>query len=279
MTNPQSVPAAISSRTALVTFIGAVVRQLGGWMPIAGAVDLLGELGIDESIVRTGVSRLKSRGWLVAEKHGSTKGYALSPLAHDEFDAGDAIIWHAPEPARLEDGWCIVNFTVPEAERSIRHQLRARLTAAGFGRAGAALWIAPARVLEATRLLIDDLDLAAGCTVFVGRYAGERDLAEIIQEGWDLEALATRYHEFIDTVSASVATLRGTSLIEPARAFAHYLTTVDRWRRLPYDDPGLPRELVGSAWPAAEAGTLFEQSVTSFRQVALDYAGSRWPAP
>lgn len=166
---------------------------------------------------------------------------------------------------------------MPEVERAIRHQLRTRLTAVGFGRVGAAVWIAPARALDAGRRVISELDIAMNCSVFVGRYAGERDLREIVREGWDLRDLETRYHEFIANVSAGVAVLSASTTVEPSAAFAHYLSTVDRWRQLPYEDPGLPSALIGPSWPAAHAGALFEETVNTFGPVALDYAASRWP--
>lgn len=267
-----------SSRTVLVSFLGAIVRKQGGWMPIAGAVDLLGEVGVDDSSVRSAVSRLKNRGWLAAEKRSGVKGYALTRLANDELSAGDAIVWHAPQAAPLVEGWCIVNFSIPETERAIRHQLRARLTLAGFGRAGAAVWIAPARALESARRVIRELDLASRCTLFVGHYEGERDLREIAREGWSLDDLEDRYDTFIETVGTRVEKLGAVEFVEPVVAFSHYLATIDQWRRLPYEDPGLPIELVGESWPAARAGALFEKTVTAFEGVALDHAGSRWPA-
>ena len=52
------------SRTALVSFLGAVVRRTGNWMPIAGTIELMGQFGLDAPSVRTAVFRLKKRGWL-----------------------------------------------------------------------------------------------------------------------------------------------------------------------------------------------------------------------
>ena len=134
------------SRTTVVTFLGAVVRPLGDWMPIAGAVDLLGQAGLDAPSVRTAVHRLKGNGWLVSQPRHDVRGYALTETALETLAAGDEVIWHARTPAELAEGWCIVHFGVPESKRAKRHQLRAHLSSLGFGNVGTALWIAPARM-------------------------------------------------------------------------------------------------------------------------------------
>jgi len=264
----------VRSRTLLVSFLGAIVRAHGSWMPIAAAVELLSELGVDESSVRTAVFRLKERGWLSAERRGSTRGYALTPVAERELAAGDAIVWHSRGPASLADGWCIVSFTIPETARSLRHQLRSHLSANGFGRAGAALWIAPARELAAARRVIESLGLAERCTVFVGDYAGARDLVSLVGEGWDLTGLENDYREFITSVRDRLPDASGG---DDAASFSQYLLTIDQWRPLAYRDPGLPVELVGHAQQASQAGELFEQVIAQVRAPAMRYAAARWP--
>jgi phenylacetic acid degradation operon negative regulatory protein len=92
------------TRTVMVTFLGSIVRRMGNWMPIAGAVDLMAQFGLDAPSVRTAVFRLKQRGWLVAETRGGRRGYALTPFALKALAGGDEIIWHSRQPADLEDG-------------------------------------------------------------------------------------------------------------------------------------------------------------------------------
>ncbi|MFD0573466.1 hypothetical protein ACFQ0T_34820 [Kitasatospora gansuensis] len=164
--------AARRSRTLLVSFLGAVVRPMGNWMPIAGTVELLAQSGLDASSVRTAVFRLKKRGWLESQTRSGLRGYALTPAALEALAAGDEVIWHARQPADLGDGWCLVNFSVPESARAKRHQLTAHLTSLGFGNIGSAVWIAPARMLPAAQRAIAELDLTEQCAVFVGDYLG-----------------------------------------------------------------------------------------------------------
>ncbi len=158
---------AAHSRGALIGFLGSIVRPLGDWMPIGAAVELLGQAGVDESSVRTGVSRLKQRAWLAPEARGGARGYALTARATAALRAGDDVVWHARRPADLADGWCIVHFSVPESARTRRTRLRSRLAALGFGNVGSAMWIAPARMLEEARRAIDELELTGQCALFL----------------------------------------------------------------------------------------------------------------
>lgn len=265
------------TRTVLVTFLGSIVRRMGGWFPVSGAVEVLGRSGLDAAGVRTAVFRLKQRGWLVPESRANVKGYALTASALEALAAGDEVIWHARQPARLDQGWCIVNFTVAESARALRHRLRSHLAALGFGNVGSAVWIAPARMLDAARQAIDELGLGGQSIVFVGDYAGGQDLEKLIGSGWDLPAIAERYRAFIELYGERSRILDGTEVIDGQEALRLHLAAVDDWRRLPFRDPGLPPEILPADWPGPAAVALFEKLTLQLEGRALAHAAGFWP--
>lgn len=275
---PQAAARAQRSRTVVVSFLGAIVRPLGSWMPIGGTVDLVTQLGLDAPSVRTAVFRLTRRGWLVSEARDGIRGYALTDTALSALSAGDEIVWHARQPAVLDDGWCIVSFSVPESARTKRHQLRSHLTSLGFGSVGGGVWIAPARMKEAATRAIEELGLTGRCAVFVGAYAGGQDLERLLADSWDLDEIDARYREFIARYAGTAEAFATSDAIEPADAFTTYLGLVDQWRRLPYRDPGLPPEVLPAGWAAPAAGELFERLVAVLREQALAYAAAYWPS-
>lgn len=264
------------SRTVLVTFLGAIVRPMGDWTPIAGTVDLMAQAGLDSSSVRTAVFRLKKRGWLEAETRSGRRGYALTPTALDALAAGDEVIWHARQPAVLTDGWCVVTFSLPETARTQRHHLRSHLTSLGFGNAGAGVWLAPARMRAAAERAIAELGLASYCAVFVGDYVAGQDLADLLHSSWDLAEIDGRYRAFLEEFQPVADRLHGEGLTDPRDVFVTYLGVVDHWRKLPFRDPGLPPELLAADWSAPAATALFEQLVGSLEGRALAHAASYW---
>ncbi|GGR66954.1 PaaX family transcriptional regulator [Nocardioides luteus] len=259
-----------------MTFLGAVVRPLGDWMPIAGTIDLLTQFGLDAPGVRTAIHRLKQNGWLTSETRDGSRGYALTRTALDTLAAGDEVIWHARKPADLADGWCIVHFGVPESMRAKRHQLRAHLSHLGFGNIGTALWIAPARMREPAERAVRELDLDAYASIFVGDYQGTQDLTELLYNSWDLAAIDGSYRDFVEEYAALAGRVEQQPLTG-SEAFTTYLGVVDQWRKLPFRDPGLPREVLAPDWSAPDALALFEQLVVALRKPALDHAGTWWP--
>ena len=269
------------SRTLVVSFLGAVVHRFGGWMPIGGAIDLLTQAGLDGQSVRTAVFRLKRRGWLAAQTRGGVRGYALTEIARAALTAGDEIIWHAPAPADLADGWCIVSFSVPESARAQRHQLRSQLAALGFGNVGSGMWLAPARRRSAAERTILELGLSSRCAIFVGAYAGGEPLVDLVADSWNLDEIDDRYRRFIAEHSPSEApdptAERGSGVSHGQESFVTYLRVVDHWRRLPYRDPGLPVEVLPPDWNAATAGELFVRLVAGSEDTALAHARSYWP--
>lgn len=265
------------SRTVLVTFLGSVVRSMGGWMPIAGTVELMTQLGLDAPSVRTAVFRLKKRGWLVSETRAGVRGYALTGVALTALTAGDEVIWHTRRPADLADGWCVVAVSVPEQVRAKRHRLRAHLSALGFGNVSTAVWLAPARMRQAAERAAEELGLTSYCSLFVGEYVGGQDLTTMVQRSWDLAAIDARYRDFVDRFGDRACALGAGDTVDPGKAFVTYLEAVDQWRRLPFQDPGLPVELLSRDWSAPRAGALFEQLVALLEKRALAHAASHWP--
>lgn len=276
----QAVPALPStrSRTVLLTFLGTIVRRLGNWMPIAGTVELTSELGLDAAAVRTSVSRLKKRDWLVSETRAGVRGYALTPLALSQLAAGDEVIWHARQPADLADGWCVVTFSIPETARSRRDQLRSHLSALGFGNVSTAAWIAPARMQPAAQRAIAELDLEAFCAVFTGDYVAGADLPTLVARCWDLAALDARYCAFVEHFSGAGSSRADGRPLPTGEAFTTYLSLVDEWRRLPFRDPGLPADLLPSDWHGGKALALFEELVVALEPAALRHSAAHWPA-
>lgn len=279
MTSPDDArPSAQRPRTLLVTFLGSVVHRTGDWMPIKGTVELLGQAGLDPASVRTAVFRLKKRGWLDPMSHDRVRGYVLTETALAELTAGDEIIWHSRREADLAQGWCVVNFSIPEAQRGKRHQLRNHLTSLGFGNIGAAVWIAPARMRAEAEKAIAAQGMTDQCAMFVGTYAGGKDMRALIGEAWNLEEIDGRYRHFLDTYAAREDDLTAHGLISPREAFVQYLEIIDHWRKLPYRDPGLPSEVLPDDWSGPAATALFERLVQALENRALAHVTAVYDA-
>jgi phenylacetic acid degradation operon negative regulatory protein len=267
----------VRSRTVLVSFLGSIARRMGNWIPIAGTVELMSQAGLDDASVRTAVFRLKKRGWLASESRGGFRGYALTGLALETLAAGDEVIWHARKPADLSDGWCVVNFSIPESQRAKRYQLRAHLSSLGFGNVGTAMWIAPARMQSAAEQAIAELKLDSYASLFVGDYVGRRDLRTLIYESWEMEEIDQRYRDFVTRYREDAAALERMTSIDPQWAFVTYLGVVDSWRKIPFRDPGLPKEVLDPKWSGPEAVQVFEKIVAALEGRALAHAAQQWP--
>ncbi|MBB2893896.1 PaaX family transcriptional regulator [Flexivirga oryzae] len=274
--DPNATQRTRRTRTLVVTFLGSVVRRMGGWMPIAGTVELMGQLGVDAPSVRTAVFRLKQRGWLEAQARDGARGYALTEHAQAVLAQGDEVIWHARRPADLADGWCIVNFSVPESDRSRRYKLRTHLSHMGFGNVGTAMWLAPARMQGAAEEAIASLGLDKYAAVFVGNYVGTQDLTTLLYESWDLAGIDQSYRDFIGHYGPVADDMASRTTIEQQDAFTTYLGVIDAWRQLPFRDPGLPREVLADDWSAPDAVALFERLVELLRARALAHATQFW---
>ena len=230
-----------STASLLRTLIGVYLRPLGGWISAAALVTLAGDLGIPAAQARTGITRLKQKGLLLAERSDGI-GYRLNPAAVGMLERGDRRIFTMRQMTDV-DPWCLVSFSIPESARSIRHQLRRRLQWIGAGVVSPALWICPGHLRDEVLEILDDLEARRWVTVFqASAPLPPGPLVDAAAQWWDLAALRAEHLAF----QASLATL-------PSEPFAAYVHLIDSWRVLPYTDPGLPPSMLPADWPGGRS--------------------------
>ncbi|WP_091227060.1 PaaX family transcriptional regulator C-terminal domain-containing protein [Microbacterium sp. 3J1] len=248
-----------STASLLRTLVGVYLRPLGGWISAADLVALAGDLGIPAAQARTGITRLKQKGLLIAAR-GQAIGYRLNPDALPMLERGDRRIF-AMRQMTDADTWCLISFSIPESARSVRHQLRRRLQWIGAGVVSPALWICPGHLQGEVEGILDELGIRAGATLFqASTPVTAATLPETAALWWDLETLRTEHLAF----QRSLAAL-------PPEPFAAYVHLMDRWRVLPYVDPGLPPSMLPAVWPGRRSIAEFERLSGTLRDAAWQH--------
>jgi phenylacetic acid degradation operon negative regulatory protein len=243
-------------RHLIVTVYGLYARSDGGWLSVAALIRLLAELGVDESAVRSAISRLKRRGILEARRQEGSAGYQLSAEALAILREGDARIFRRRRAA-LADGWLLAVFSVPEAERQRRHVLRSELTRLGFGMVAPGVWIVPAHPDDTTAETLRRLGLDAYADLFHADHLAFGNPADKMHRWWDLDELERRYEAFIQAYEPTLRRWERKPEAGEREAFADYVRAVTDWRQLPYLDPGLPAELLPCGWAGIRAAEQF----------------------
>jgi phenylacetic acid degradation operon negative regulatory protein len=261
-----------------LTVFALYARSEDDWLSVASLVRLMADLGLDGAAVRSAISRLKRRGVLRAQRHGSAAGYALEGSTLEVLAEGDRRIFE-PTRAVPADGWILVAFSVPEAERDKRHELRTSLTRLGFGTASPGVWIAPGNLAAETRRTLERRGLTGYVDLFTAQHIGFGDLRAKIRTWWDLDELAALYDDFIHrhqpllaTASATATATAASSRADPAAAFRSYVQMLTEWRRLPYRDPGLPLQLLPPGWSGQSARVLFDELDSALSAPAREHA-------
>ena len=220
--------------------------------------------------VRSSISRLKRRDTLRSVRLDGTAGYALTPSVLELLREGDRRIFEH-RPATAADGWVQVVFTVPEARRDQRHELRSRLAGLGFGPMAPGVWVAPGTLAEEVRVALDRQGLAGYVDLFRGEHLGPAPLAERVREWWDLDQIAAEYGAFV-AAHRPLARRMTRRPATGAEAFAGYVRMLTAWRRMRYLDPGLPLDLLPRRWPGVAAAELFTRLDEHLGPLAREHA-------
>ncbi|CAN5846103.1 hypothetical protein BH24ACT15_BH24ACT15_37810 [soil metagenome] len=211
---------------------------------------------------------MKRNQLLIAQKVGGRAGYRLSGAAQDILSDGDKRIYRQFDPGAEE--WVVALFSVPESERNRRYQIKSRLERLGFGQGPTGSWFAPAAVLPETERSLRRGQLSHYVTLWVGTHVGFGDLADLVVQTWDCDAIHDAYAGYIADADRIAERWRGASGSDRAAAWVDYLDNLARWRPLPYMDPGLPPRVMPDGWRADEARDRFAVIDAMLHPKAMD---------
>jgi phenylacetic acid degradation operon negative regulatory protein len=264
-----------STQLLILAVYGRYSRLLRGWSSVADLIALMERLGVPAQATRSAVTRMTRRDLLAPQRRGTVRGYAATAKAELIFEEGDEVIYAPLKPARLEDGWVIVSFSVPETERDKRYTLRKRLVWLGMGQLDSGLWIAPARVLPAVLKWVRRLGMDQYVDAFTARHEGLGDTTALAGRAWNLEELAASYGRYLRSWSAVLTEVkRSDGITEPGDAFTLYTLALEQWMRFPYLDPGLPAQLLPTGWHGEAAQEIARELRELLEVPAFEYVAS-----
>lgn len=273
MSSPTPDRSTASTQSLLSTLLGDYTwGEIGAPVPASVFSRLLAEFDISEMAARLALDRVAARGLLVRVKQGRSVLYQLSDwaLARHRERFSHILGVDAP-PAPWDGSWTLVLASVPEAQRELRAQLRARLLAAGFARLYDAAWLRPgaAAVLTA-RGVLESLESAEPlqATVLTARHEagfGGRDPLE----AYDLKTVAMAYAGFVKQHAALVRSAREGRTRE-RDAFVRRTQLMDAWRTAIRSDPELPAELMPPGFPREAARAMFIEAYDRLGPLAAE---------
>jgi len=237
-----------SARGLLLTALGEFVLPSGGAAHTSALIEVLGRLDVEEKAARQAILRTAADGLLTSHRQGRRTRWQLTPAAEEFLAEGAERIYGFQATQPEWDGrWLIVLARVPETARAARHLLRTRLSWAGFGSPAPGVWISTHvdRAKEAERVL-GEAGLSDG-QVFLAEHLAGGDLAVLVREAWDLDAIEDGYEEFL----AEFGRFRG------GDPLVRTVQLVHAWRRFPRTDPALPARLLPARWSGMRAAKVF----------------------
>jgi phenylacetic acid degradation operon negative regulatory protein len=235
----------VRPQTHVLMFCGIHLADPHSAVPTSGLIDVLSRVGVGEHAARSTVSRMLRRGTLQRRRAGQHSWLFPTAATRATLARGGERAWESPVNRTWDGQWTLLGFSLPESRRADRHLLRSRLEWAGFGMLQTGLWVAARRVDVVD--LLGTLDVLDHLKVFRAEVSAPTEVADLIDDAWDLAGLARGYQHFLDRWD------RPDPLPDAPDDLARQLRLLGEWTLLARHDPGLPVEYLPADWPAIRA--------------------------
>ncbi len=237
----------IRTGSLIVTIFGDAILPRGGAVLLADLITVLDGFAINDSQVRTALSRLVADGWLAAERHGRRSLYHLTATGRHRFDEATRRIYAGP-PEAWDGAWHVV---VLAPDSMSRDELRKDLGWLGFGQLAPGIMLHPAPDPDSLASVVGDLPAAERPLVIAGAAVFQTPpelLLGLVERCWDLAALASSYRDFLAAFAALGEALADGFKPQPQAALLARLMLIHDYRRIILRDPMLPPRLLPGDW-------------------------------
>lgn len=223
----------------IITLYGDVVVPRGGALWTGSVIDVCSWFGINESPVRTALSRLVAARRLFGERIGRRSYYRLAPEAQREFDQATRLLYVTDTPAQ---GWQILY--APGLPEDDARRMR-------MGHLGGRVYIRPDR----------GQPLPEGA---IGFHAPDPEQLSNLGQFWDLSDLDAGYRDMMQRFGK----IKAAGPFPDAVAFTVRLLLVHVYRSVLLRDPRLPAVALPPDWQGARARALFRELYQSLSPAA-----------
>ncbi|HVV11249.1 PaaX family transcriptional regulator C-terminal domain-containing protein [Amycolatopsis sp.] len=253
-----------SARSLLVTVLGEFALPRGEPVWTSTFVRVLARFGIEEKAARQALTRAANEGWISSERAGRRVRWQLTgPGRRLLTEGAERIYGFGRSSPDWDRRWLILLVSIPDSQRELRHRVKSQLSWAGFGSPNPGVWVSPrTQPPPEAGEIIAELKDGGQAMSFVAAHGDVSDEVDMVSRAWDLTGLEARYEEFIDQFT-------GLKPATSAAAFDAHVKLVHEWRRFPFLDPGLPRDLLPARWSGEQAAKLFHTQYDEWREPAL----------
>jgi phenylacetic acid degradation operon negative regulatory protein len=259
------------SQDLVFTLYGDYIRHRGGEAWTGSLIELLGLFGLSGQAVRSTLSRMSQKGWLVSYRVGRHSFYSLTPKCLKLLEEGAQRIFQ-PRSDPWDGQWHLLTYSIPESKRHLRRRLRRQLLWLGFGALHQATWISPRDLRADVERVVNTLGVRPYVEFFTAEHRGFANDEEIVARCWNLKQLNDYYTDFFTRYApqfeAHQARLMASNSLEPKECFKQRFMLIHEYRSSPYVDPNLPLELLPDDWLGQRAAELFQK----YHQLLVDDA-------
>lgn len=225
----------------VVTAFGDLIAPRGGIVAYSTLAAIVAPLGVNDSQLRTALSRLVAEGWLVSRRDGKRAFYALAPEGAARTEEAARRIYAGAE-AKRAGTWCVALFPPGAAK------WRRPFEWIGFAPAGPSVMVHPDADASALDSVLASLPSGNRPVIVAGTGGPDAAARALIERLWDLKALGRAWTDFAKRLRPLAR-----SFDDPAAALRARLTLIHEFRRVALRDPGLPPELLPHDWPGTRA--------------------------
>jgi len=237
---------------------------------IADLIALLEAFSLNDSQVRTALSRLVADGWLEGKRLGRRSLYRVTRIGRHRFEEATRRIYFGP-PRQWRGDWHIAILPVEHDE------LRKDLGWLGFGTLAPGVMLHPAPDTTSLASVIRDLPPAGRPLVITGKsLPGDSPLLlALVERCWDCAELSTAYQRFLATFTPLRRALANGLEPTPLEALLSRIILIHDYRRIVLRDPMLPARLLPRDWSGREAFGTARDIYRALRDVAERWIDTR----